>query len=245
MSKEDDLTTEVSWYYEMMAKNAVKALNKKNIEALYVPDSQKAFDELIKRLPKKSSIGLGDSATLQQIGIIQWLNKNKSDYHIYDPFSLEWADFDSNNWEDFRTARFNMQRKALVADIFLTGVNAITIDGKLISMDGHGNRVAAMAFGPGKIIFVCGINKIVSDRTEAENRIKEYCAPINVKRHYEKHNIKALEDLPCLKTGKCHNCNSKARICRILSVIDGWSPVFHSPNEKQPTVILIGETLGI
>lgn len=245
MINETDVTIEKRWYYEKMSHEIIKKLHNKNFEAYYFVNRQSALKKIISFILTGSSIGLGDSVTLHQIGILDWLTKHKHEYEIYDPFDLSWNNSDKNSWEEFRTARFNVQRKALVADIFLTSTNAITKTGELISMDAHGNRLAPMSFGPGKVIYVCGINKIVDDRTEAIKRIKEYCAPINVKRHYEKHNLKFLEDLPCLHTGKCHNCNSKAKICRILTVIDGWSPIYHAPEEKQPTVVLIGERLGI
>jgi hypothetical protein len=242
MSRSGDLHSEKDWYLEMKANQAIRALERGYIEAFYAADRKKALRAVKNMIPSKATIGLGDSATLDQIGFLDWLHKQRN-RQIFDPFALKWDQY--GNWEDFRLARFEVQRRAMTADVFLTGVNAVTLDGKLVSLDARGNRVAAMVFGPGKVIFVCGTNKLVVDLNEAIKRVKEYCAPINVKRHYEKHGLEVMADLPCLKTGKCSNCQSQARICRIYTIIDGWAPIYHSPAEEPPSVIIIGESLGI
>ena len=128
-----------------------------------------------------------------------------------------------------------------MSDVFVIGTNAVTLDGKLVNIDGTGNRVAAMIFGPKKVIIVVGANKIVKDVGEAINRVREYCAPRNVIRHGTKHHRTEFMDLPCAKTGVCVDCNHPWRICLYTTIIEGaieW-------NRGRMNVILVGEELGL
>ena len=137
--------------------------------------------------------------------------------------------------------RRRMQREAFLSDIFLTGTNAVTLDGKLVNIDGLGNRVAAMIFGPQKVIVVAGVNKIVKDENQALERIRQFAAPINARRHYTQHNRPEFSDLPCVRTGKCVDCNHKWRICHFTVIIEGaWFQ-----EEARTNVVLVGEELGI
>ena len=132
-------------------------------------------------------------------------------------------------------------RKAFTCDVFITGTNAITIDGKLVNIDGLGNRVAAMVFGPKKVIVVVGANKIVQDVDEALERIRRVAAPINARRHFLKHHHVEFGDMPCVKTGKCIDCNHDWRLCRNTVVIEGTIIL----QKGRINVVLIGEELGI
>ena len=123
-----------------------------------------------------------------------------------------------------------MRRRILTADVFVCSSNAITEDGKLYNVDGTGNRVAAMTFGPRKVVLACGINKIVKDVDEAERRVREWAAPMNARRL-------GLET-PCAKTGLCSDCSSPQRICNIRSLL------VKRPLRTDFTVLLIGERLG-
>ena len=114
--------------------------------------------------------------------------------------------------------------------VFLTGANAITLTGEIVNRDAFGNRVAAMMFGPKKVIIIAGTNKIVRDVEEADKRIKLYAAPMNVKR-YEMKN-------PCLKTGECVDCNSPTRACNITTILSRQPPL------TEIHVVILGEDLG-
>jgi len=134
-----------------------------------------------------------------------------------------------------------MQRETFFADIFVTGTNAITLDGKLVSTDGLGNRVSAMIFGPKKVILVAGVNKIVNDVDEALRRIHEVAAPLNARRHYLKHHQPELGDLPCVRTGSCVDCSHGWRICRYTVIIEGTM----AREKGRINVVLVGEELGL
>ena len=132
-------------------------------------------------------------------------------------------------------------RKVLSSDVFLSGTNAVTLDGKVVNIDGGGNRVAPMIFGPKKVIIVIGANKIVKNVDEAINRIKEFCAPINALRHSIQHHDTEFMDLPCVKTGVCADCRKPQRICNFTTIIEGES---HRSSGRM-NIIIIGEPLGI
>jgi hypothetical protein len=87
----------------------------------------------------------------------------------------------------------------------IASTNAITLDGKLVNLDGMGNRVAAMAFGPRKVILVVGMNKVAPDLDSAVARVKHYAAPVNA--------IRFGVSTPCVETGLCTDCRSAQRIC--------------------------------
>jgi hypothetical protein len=123
-----------------------------------------------------------------------------------------------------------IRRAQATSDLFLASVNAITLNGELINIDGFGNRVNATIFGPGKVILVAGYNKLVEDVQEGIKRIKDVAAPINAKRL----NI----DVPCAKVGKCVDCNSPNRICRVVVIHE------RRPSMTDMLIILVGEELG-
>lgn len=243
MIDEKDMSVEMGWYFERLAQKAILALKKNNFDVEYVASRSEALPKVIERVPPGATVGCADSVTLHQIGFIDWLSKQK-DHEAFNPFSIQSSDF-PGDWPKFRTERFRLQQKALIANVFVTGTNAITLDGQLVNIDGHGNRVGAMLFGPNKVIIVAGANKIVGDVDEAIKKIHEWASPINVKRHIEKHNFATIAKLPCAVTGMCAYCHSENKVCRITTIIDGWSPFAHCPTEYQPSIIIVGESLGI
>ena len=123
----------------------------------------------------------------------------------------------------------------------MVGSNAVTLDGKLVNTDGRGNRVAPMIYGPDRVIVVAGANKLVNDMEEALLRIRQIAAPVNVRRHYIKHNNPHFGELPCARTGSCADCNHDWRICRYTVIIEGAMPW----ERGRINVVLVGEELGI
>jgi len=137
--------------------------------------------------------------------------------------------------------RLNLMRRVFSSDVYVIGTNAVTLDRKLVNTDGYGNRVAAMIFGPKKVIVVVGTNKIVKGVDEALKRIREVCAPINATRHAVKHHRSQFLELPCVKTGICTDCNHPWRICHHTTIIEGVS----ERRRGHINVIIVGESLGI
>jgi len=207
------------WFQEKQVERTVKALTKNNFEAVFVPDSKTALEEVMKQIPDGATVGVGGSVTLTQVGILKALEKRS--------IHLIWPAQQAKNMDE----RMELIRKSFSSDIFLSGTNAITEDGKLFNVDAMGNRVGAMCIGPKKTIIVTGINKIVKDLEAAEKRVKEWIAPQNAKRLNRK--------TPCVETGVCGDCSSPDRICNI------YVTLAKRPSRTEVVVILIGEKLGI
>lgn len=172
-------------------ERTVAALKANNMNAYHISSREEMFDVLASLIPPESKVGYGGSMTLTDTGVIDWL-RWKKDITLFDRAN-------SDNPID-------CQRMCLVSDVFLASSNAVTENGWLYNVDGRGNRVAAMIFGPKKVILVVGCNKIVPDIDSAIKRIKCTASPANA--------IRLNKDTPCAKTGVCMNCKSDDRICR-------------------------------
>ncbi len=208
-----------TWFEEKQVERTIKALKKNNFEALFVPDSKAAFEEVMKRIPDGATVAVGGSLTLGQIGLLDALEKRKINFI----FPMK----QGKNPEEVRA----LIQKTFLADIFLSGTNAITEDGKLYNVDATGNRVGAMFIGPRKVIVVSGVNKIVLDMEAAEKRVKWWVGPQNAKRLNRK--------TPCVETGVCGDCSSSDRICNVYVTLK------KKPSRTDVAVILVGEKLGI
>jgi hypothetical protein len=240
MINESDLSQEKRWFYELRAKTIVNSFQSKNINAQYVFSRDEAVAAVLKMIPAAAIVARGDSVTLEQTGIMTELKKRRQN-EIIDPFERDTSDSSTQTEEDAEQKRQQVMKACLSADIFLTGTNAVTLDGKLVNIDGGGNRVGAMIFGPRKVIVVAGVNKIVNDVDEALKRIHNIAAPMNAMRHYLKHQGTQFGDLPCVKVGRCVNCNHEWKICRFTVIIDGATPW----QRGRINVVLVGEELGI
>ncbi len=252
MVDETDITGEVKWHYEMISQRAVKALKGNGIVAQFAADKEQALSMVTGMIPEGSLVGIGDSLTLDQIGVASCLERSNK-YKILNPFA---RDAEGHPLTKPRE-RYELQRRVLLTDVFVTGTNAITLDGKIVNVDGWGNRVSAMIFGPHKVIVVVGANKIVKDEVQARQRIREFCAPVNAKRHLEKHHSLRMAELPCVKTGFCADCKLELRTCFFTVIIEGqrgWearggseeSEAFVKPLGRQRiNVVIIGEALGL
>jgi hypothetical protein len=207
------------WFREKQVERAINALKKNNFEALYVADSKAALEEVMKRIPDGSTVGVGGSVTLGQIGLLDALKNRK--------VQLVWPAQQAKSMEE----RLELIRKSFSSDIFLSGTNAITEDGKLFNVDALGNRVGAMFIGPKQVIVVAGVNKIVKDIEAAEKRVRDWTAPQNAKRLNRK--------TPCVETGVCADCSSPDRICNI------YVTLAKRPSRTDVIIILVGEKLGI
>jgi len=204
------------WYSSKLIADTMGAIQKNNMTAIFAKDKETALDEVLKRIPKNATVSHGGSLTIKELGLIERLSEG--DYHY-----LRGGIAESKEKE--------IRRKGFYSDIYITSVNAITKDGRLIAIDGTGNRTASIMFGPDKIMIIAGKNKIVETLEDGLRRIKEYVAPIHAKRRNH--------DLPCAVTGKCVNCRSKNRICNKIMIIE------YERDSNRMTVILVGEELGI
>jgi hypothetical protein len=209
----------IQWHHEALGEKIVKALEKNLFTATYVQNREAATAKLLELIPTSATIGFGGSVTLAQLGIIAKLEERGNPVLNYMKPGL--------SPEEMRAIR----RQHLLSDVFLSGTNAVTLDGKLVNVDATGNRVAAMLFGPEKVIIVVGINKIVCDVAEAENRVKLWASPPNNKRLGYPN--------PCAQTGVCVDCQGPTRICNITTIMH------KKPRQTDVHVIVVGEELGL
>ena len=218
MDEEKKLTEARHWHAEKRIKETLRAINKNNMEGVYAGDRREALNEILKRIPPNATVTHGGSYTLQEIGITDILRNGEYRYLRREVPANEREDRD-------------VQIKGFSSDVYLTSVNAITTAGELIALDGIGNRVSSLFFGPRKVVVVAGKNKIVNSLDDGIRRLKEYAAPLHAKRRGW--------DLPCTKTGTCVECRDPKRICNKLAVLQ------YERDRERTTVILVGEDLGI
>ena len=182
---------------------------------------------LVKRLLKKGdTVAVGGSVTLSETGIMELLQSGE--YTFLDRYA-------PNLTPD---ERHDIFVRSMKADAYLCSANAITLQGELYNVDGNANRVAAIAFGPERVILVVGVQKIVEDMAQAVKRVKTIAAPMNAKR--------LNCDTYCNKNGHClcadgamtEGCNSPARIC-CSYLVTGFQR-----NPERIQVILVGEPCG-
>lgn len=240
MIDETYVDREINAVYENHAKTAVAHFLKRGISAQYVSDKEGALAKVLELIPPGSTVGCGDSVTLHQIGFFSKIREVPS-VQLINPFERD----AEGKYLVPGPGHYDMMRQAAVADVFMTGVNAVTLDGRLVSIDAIGNRVAPLLFGPRRVIVVTGANKIVRNLDEAMERLK-VAAPINVRRHYLKHHFTGVESLPCFNTGYCADCKSPERICSYIVVVQG---------EQQPKglegylprihLVIVTERLGL
>ncbi len=241
MVDETELSQEKSWWYETLGQQVVASLQRRNITAFYVPTGRDAFKKVLELIPEGATVGWGDSTTIYQIGVFDELTRTRPG-KVFDSFARK----SDGSHTLSPPERLDVQRKAATADVFLAGVNAVTIDGRLVSTDMTGNRVAPTIFGPKKVIMVAGANKIVNSLDEALQRVKQ-AAIINIRRHVLKHGEARFADLPCTKKGVCVDCVHPQRLCHYTVIIEGEAG-YHRTVSGDPHrihVIIVGEELGI
>jgi L-lactate utilization protein LutB len=227
------------WHHERLAEKAIQSLEKNNFSTHYFSSSEEARTGIMEMIPDGCSVGWGGSVTLYNMGILYDIQKSGK-YECHNPFqnfvSEDQPHLAKTVREDEGRLRMRKQmRETMLVDVYLTGTNAITLDGELVNVDGMGNRVAAMLFGPWKVIVVGGANKIVSDLKTAMKRIKDMAAPMTAKM--------LGHDTPCTKIGTCvpakgGHCYHPHRICCGTVTINGQY------DKDRIHVVIVGDELG-
>lgn len=202
---------------ERLAAKLIKNLSRRQISAIYCKTAHEAVEKILSMIPNGSSISWGGSMTIRDMGLTAALHK-KGTYQLFDRDLLK-----------TREEAMAIYQKAFGADYYLSSVNAISEEGVIVNIDGNGNRVAAITFGPKHVIFVVGLNKVTQTTEAALARARSTASPINASRF----NLQT----PCQIDGVCHNCNSDDCICNYIHFLR------HSPHARH-TVVLVGEDLG-
>lgn len=209
--------TPVQIYYERLAASMIRKLEKRGFEACYCADRKAAVETALSMMPKGSSVTWGGSMSISEAGLTQALDPAR--YRIIDRAK-------ATSPEEVKAC----YRQAFSADYYLMSTNAITKDGELVNIDGNGNRVAALAYGPEHVIMLVGMNKVEPNLQAAIDRVHHTAAPANA--------IRLNLHTPCSQTGSCADCLSPDCICG-HTVITRYCRI-----PRRIKVILVGENLG-
>ena len=201
-------------YYDKRAKILVKNLQSRQFDAYYCETREEALAKALELIPKGATVGWGGATTAQQIGLLDALHSD--DYHYID--------------RDLTPDRVQAMRECLLADVFVTGANALSLDGEMVNIDGMGNRVAAICYGPKSVVVIAGMNKVAQDLESAINRARTVAAPMNKQRF--------PTESPCLVTGSCADCKAPGCICNQIVITRNCRPA------GRISFILVGEELG-
>lgn len=206
---------------EMYAKRAaqlVKNLQKRQFEAYYCENREDALEKALSLIPDGVTVGWGGAMSAEQIGLMDALrNRNVT--------LLDRAKAASQQ------ERVSIMKQCLTADVFLTGANALSLDGQMVNIDGNGNRVAAIVYGPESVIVVAGMNKVCDTLEQAVQRARTLAAPANAQRFEI--------STPCKAAGSCHDCLSPDCICNQILITR------HCKSAGRIKFILVGEDLGL
>jgi L-lactate utilization protein LutB len=205
--------------YSRLGQTVVKVLQSRSFEAFYFDECAEAADKIVSLIPKEHQVSWGGSKTLQELGIQERLEKNG--YNLLDRDKAASAQ-----------ERHEIMRHSMLCDTFLSGTNAISEDGQLVNIDGNGNRVAAMIYGPRQVIIAAGMNKVAKTYEDALSRVRNIAAPLNIVRFP---NLKT----PCSETGTCADCLSSDTICSFFVTTRFCKPA------GRIKIVLIGKDLGL
>jgi hypothetical protein len=208
------------WAFAKKCEKAVEGLKKNGFNALYCQNSGEVFHYILNEAAEAKSVGFGGSLSVADLKLadkLKGMGKEILNHNVPDLTPEE---------------KLVILRRQLTCDLFLTGSNAVTLSGILVNIDGNGNRVAAMTFGPKKVIVVVGRNKLVDGSVEdAVGRIKSFASPPNTKR--------LGLATPCATTGFCCDCDSPQRICRVTTIMD------RKPRNTDIRVLVVNEEMGL
>ena len=204
-------------YYDTRGAVLVRNLNNRHFEAYYCSTKEEALEKALSLIPKGSSVGWGGTVTCQQIGLLDAVRAGE--YRAIDRDACKTPE-----------ERENSMRQSLLADVFLTSANGMSLDGQMVNIDGHGNRVAAIVYGPKQVIVVVGMNKVEDTLDAAINRARTVAAPLNQQRFGHPN--------PCGATGSCADCKSETCICNQILITR------HCRGQRIKFV-LVGEDLGL
>ena len=214
---------QISKYWERRLSDCKNSLEKNNFDAFIAETPSEAktivVDKILPLIDIKS-VSWGDSLTLYSTEILEYF-RSKSEIKLIETFAENIS----------REKIMERRRKAILADLFFTGTNALVDSGMLVNLDMIGNRVGGITFGPKYVVIMVGRNKIVQNLDEAMKRIKNIAAPQNAIRHSQK--------TPCVKTSYCMDCKSPDRICNIWTIHEKSYP------KGRIKVILINRDLGL
>lgn len=205
-------------YYNKRGELLVKKLQERHFEAYYCQSKREALQKALELIPQGASVGWGGAMSAQQIGLMDAVKAGE-----YVALDRETAQTPEE--------RAKIMEQCMHADVFLTGANALSMDGEMVNIDGAGNRVSAIIYGPKEILVIAGMNKVCDSLESAVIRARTVAAPMNQQRF--------LRKTPCTVTGTCADCKSLDCICNQIVITRGCRPA------GRIKFILVGEELGL
>lgn len=205
-------------YFDKRGSILVKNLKSRHFDAWYFSTREEALKKALDLIPRDATVGWGGCTTAEQIGL---MNAVKSG-----PYAAIDRDQAQSGEE-----RVKLMKQALLAEVFISGANALSLDGQMVNIDGNGNRVAALVYGPDNVIIVAGMNKVADTLESAITRARTIAAPMNQQRF-------SANQTPCGDTGSCTDCKSETCICNQILITRNCRPA------GRIKFILIGEELG-
>ena len=186
--------------HDKVAKT-IKALKQNNMSGYFVSNKEELMTLLSGLILKGQTVGCGDSVTLEELGVFDYLRSGY--FCFYDKYAPGLT----------KEEKRRLYLQNFDADTFITGTNAITMDGRLFNIDGNGSRVAPMLYGPRQVIIVVGVNKITPDVEGAIKRARQVAAPLDA--------VRLGKETPCVRLGRCVDCRHPQRICNDFVLISG------------------------
>lgn len=259
MIDELDFTNEKRYLFERQGNLIKRNFERRNIKCTLLDSKEEVYDflkiyinDLIAN-EKIEKIAFSDGVTLYQLGLFDWVRENYNfmdinqplqrgsggHYSVYGDQPPGRMNLPYDEWKKKTDLWYENCRKSLLSDLLIISCNAITMDGCICSIDGLGNRVAGMIFGPKHVLCLVGRNKISPSVDLAMERIHNYVVPMTYIRHITKHSA-SFDDVPCVKTGKCHDCSHEYSSCRDVVVIRGQI----KQHSNRIHLVVINEDLG-
>ena len=201
-----------------LAENVCKALEARGFHASFAKDAATAREAALALIPDGSAVGIPGTVTVRETGLPEALRKKGC------VIAEHWI---PGMTEDERKKAL---LEELTSDWFVTSANALSMDGVIVNIDGTGNRTAAMSWGPGRILYIIGVNKIAPDVHSALKRARNAATPPNA--------MRLSRRTPCAVTGRCSDCSSEDRLCRVVMLLE------RAPIGRECHVIIVGEDLG-
>ena len=212
------MATPKELYYAKRGEILVKNLQSRHFEAYYCATRQEALAKALELIPVGATVGWGGALSAQQIGLTEAVKQGN------------YRDIDRDKCAT-PEERVQAARESMFADVFLTGANGLSLDGQMVNIDGTGNRVGAIVYGPKTVLVIAGMNKVMDSLDEALRRARTVAAPMNKQRF--------LGNTPCSVTGACGDCKSEGCICNQIVITRNCRPA------GRIKFVLVGEELGM
>ena len=211
------MTAAMKLYYQKRSELLIRNLKSRNFDAFYCDTKEEALHKALELIPKGASVGWGGATTAEQVGLLQAIRQG--DYSAMDRDTAKTPE-----------ERMEIMHRCLGADWFITGANALSMTGEMVNIDGTGNRVAPIVYGPDSVIVIAGMNKVEDSIESAVRRARTVAAPINKQRF---DNV-----TPCAVTGTCADCKTEGCVCNQILITRHCRPV------GRIKFIIVGEELG-